>query len=71
MGDIAGDLAIVRGDIVQAKLRRIAESPEVIDFLESRAAPGGEISRYRLTVKGSPASRQVGWTRDDRIFLFR
>lgn len=55
----------------QDPAKRIAESPEVIDFLESHAAPGGEISRYRLTVKGAPASRQVGWTRDDRIFLFR
>lgn len=75
-GESGGDLVLpqvladekARG---QDPAKRISERPQAIEFLESHAVIGGEISRYRLTIKGVTTGRQVGWTPDDRIFLFR
>lgn len=75
-GESGGDLVLPQV-LVDEKARgqdpakRISGRPQAIEFLESHPAPGGEISRYRLAIKGVTTSRQVGWTRDDRIFLFR
>ena len=51
--------------------RRLSGPLESAEFLESHAVTGGQLARYRLTVGGVPLLRQIGWTPDDRIFLFR
>ena len=75
-GGTADDLVlpqVLRGEKAngQDPAKRISGKLEAVDFLESHKAPGGDVSRYRLTINGAPQSRQVGWTPDDRIFLFR
>jgi len=75
---LAGDNAFALPEVLLGETasgenasERLDGKPEAITFLESHAVPGGELSRYRLVVNGAPQSLQVGWTRDDSIFLFR
>ncbi|HYE45115.1 MAG TPA: serine hydrolase domain-containing protein [Caulobacter sp.] len=51
--------------------KRLSAKPEAVEFLERFETPGGDLSRYRITIGGAAQTRQVGWTADDRIFLYR
>lgn len=51
--------------------RRLRGKPDSVEFLESHSVAGGEVARYRITIEGVPRTNQIGWTPDDRIFLFR